>query len=160
MTSRQRNALIIVAAIGLAFGGGSAWQFAKARQARLERDSAQQELAAAEQQLALERLEATLAIATVAAQLGNFERGRQLASDFFTRLQESAAGAPPAASAGFAEILARRDALITALSRSEPESGLELARLLASFQGALGKEAASPAPLRPAAPPAGADTGR
>lgn len=158
MTPRQRNALITLAAIGLAFGGGSAWQFAKAHQARQQLDAARQELAELQQQLGLEQLEAMLAMATVAAQFGNFERGRQLTSEFFTRLQDAVATAPETARAGLGEILGGRDALITALSRSQPESGLELARTLTSFQRALGKEATTPAPLPPAATATASDT--
>jgi hypothetical protein len=149
MSPRVRNALIVVVVAGLSFGGGSAWQFAKARQARQERDAATAEVTDVRRQLAMEQLEATLAVATVAAQLGNFERSRQLASDFFTRLQDQAASAPAEAGTAIAGILASRDALITALSRSQPEAGLDLARTLAAFQHALGKEATVPVPMPP-----------
>ena len=149
MTPRQRNALIIVAAVGIAFGAGSTWQFLQARQARQARDLAMVELESVQQALAIQELEATLAMATVAVQFGNFERGRQLVSDFFTELQGVSENAPEASRAGLTEILTRRDALITALSRSLPESGLDLARTLTSFQRALGKEATVPAPLQP-----------
>ena len=39
--------------------------------------------------------------------------------------------------------------MITLLSRSQPESGVDLARMLTTFQRALGKEATVPAPLQP-----------
>ena len=138
MTQRQRDTLILVAAVAVAFGGGFGWQFSKARQARMERDGARQELAVIQRGRGLEQLEATLAMATVAAQFGNFERGRQLASEFFDQLQERADTAPTTARPGLEDILARRDGIITVLSRANPESGLELAALLTSLQNTLG----------------------
>lgn len=152
MTERQRNALIMVAAVAVAFGAGTTWQYLQARAARAERDTAVQELQAAQQALALQELEGTLAMATVAAQFGNFERSRQLVSEFFTKLQEIAPDAPEASRTGLNGILAQRDAMITLLSRSQPESGIDLARMLTLFQRALGKEATVPAPLQPEEP--------
>jgi len=140
MTPQLRNALIVVAALAVAFGGGTAWQFAQARQARQALDTARQEMAVIRGERALDQLEATLALATVAAQFGNFERGRQLASDFFDLLQEQAGTAPETARSGLNEILTRRDGIITVLSRGQPESGFELASLLMSLQNALGRE--------------------
>jgi hypothetical protein len=155
MTQQQRNTLMVVAAVAVSFGAGTAWQFSKARQARMERDTVRQEVASLQQQQALERLEATLAMATVAAQFGDFERGRQLASDFFALLQEKAATVPGTARPALSEILARRDAVITMLSRAEPQSGLELAALLTWLQNALGKQPTVPA-YQQVAPPGGA----
>jgi hypothetical protein len=140
MTPQLRNALIVVAAVAVAFGGGTAWQFAQARQARQALDTARQEMAVIRGERALDQLEATLALATVAAQFGNFERGRQLASDFFDLLQEQAGTAPETARSGLNEILTRRDGIITVLSRGQPESGFELATVLTLLQRALGKE--------------------
>lgn len=154
MTQQQRNTWMVVAAVAVAFAAGTAWQFSKARQARMEGDRALQELAAVRQQQALERIEATLAMATVAAQFGDFERGRQLASDFFALLQEGAGGAPGTAGPALSEILARRDGVITMLSRAQPESGLELAALLTWLQSALGKQPTVPA-YQQTAPPGG-----
>ena len=156
MTPQQRNRWMVVAAMAVAFGGGVAWQFSKARQARMERDTARQEVTGVRQQQALERLEATLAMATVAAQFGDFERGRQLASDFFALLQEGATTAPGTARPALNEILARRDGVITMLSRAQPESGLELAALLTWLQSALGRQPTVPAYQQQAAPPGGA----
>ncbi|MGM0669387.1 MAG: hypothetical protein ACQET1_06680, partial [Gemmatimonadota bacterium] len=134
------NVLIVVAAVAVAFGAGAGWQFAQARQARQALDTARQEMAVIRGERALEQLEATLALATVAAQFGDFERGRQLASDFFDLLQEHAGAAPETARSGLNEILSRRDGIITVLSRGQPESGFELATALTSLQLALGKE--------------------
>ncbi len=155
MTSVQRNTWVALAAIAVAFVGGFGWQYSKARQARMEGDFARQEVSTLQQQQALDRLEATLAMATVAAQFGDFERGRQLASDFFALLQEGADTAPGTARPALDEILGRRDGVITMLSRAQPESGLELAALLTWLQNALGKQPTVPA-YQQAAPPGGA----
>ncbi len=154
MTQRQRDTLILVAAVAVAFGSGFGWQFSKARQARLETDSARQEMAGIQRERGLEQLEATLAMATVAAQFGNFERGRQLASDFFVQLQQREDAAPETARAGLDGILARRDGIITVLSRANPESGLELAALLTSLQNTLGREPTVTSASLPPSPPA------
>ncbi|MHB1192973.1 MAG: hypothetical protein ACYC6F_07975 [Longimicrobiales bacterium] len=155
MTQQQRNTWMVVAAVVVAFGVGTAWQFSKARQARTELDAARQEAAGLRQQQALDRLEATLAMATVAAQFGDFERGRQLASDFFVLLQEGVDAAPGTARPAMSEMLARRDGVITMLSRAQPESGLELAGLLTWLQNALGKQPTVPA-YQQVVPPGGA----
>lgn len=140
MKPRLRNSLIVVAAVAVAFGGGTAWQFVQARQARQALDTARQEMAVIRGERALEQLEATLALATVAAQFGDFERGRQLASDFFDLLQRQPDAAPKIARSGFSEILSQRDGIITVLSRGQPESGFALVSLLGSLQNALGRE--------------------
>ncbi len=152
MKSEQRNTWVALAAIAVAFVLGFGWQYSKARQARMEQDAARQEVRALQQQQALDRLEATLAMATVAAQFGDFERGRQLASDFFALLQEGVATAPGTARPALDEILGRRDGVITMLSRAQPESGLELAGLLTWLQNALGKQPTVPAYQQVASP--------
>lgn len=141
MKPQLRNGLIVVAAVAASFGVGAGWQFTQARQARQALDTARQEMAVIQREQAMDQLEASLALATVAAQFGNFERGRQLASDFFDLLQENTGTAPEATRSGLNEILARRDGIITVLSRGQPESGFELATVLTSLQHALGKEA-------------------
>jgi hypothetical protein len=143
MTSEQRNTWVAVAGIAVAFVVGFGWQNSKAREARTERDAAWREVAALQQQQALQQLEASLAMATVAAQFGSFERGRQLASDFFARLQEmqeQAGAVPTTARPALSEMLTRRDGIITMLSRAQPESGFELASLLTWLQNALGRD--------------------
>lgn len=146
MTPQLRNALILMAAMAVAFGIGAGWQFNKAHQARQALDTARQEMAVIQGERALERLEASAALATVSAQFGDFERGRQLASDFFDLLQEQAGAAPETARPGLNEILARRDGIITVLSRGQPESGPEMASVLTALQRALGKKPTFSAP--------------
>ena len=153
MSPQLRNVSIVVAAVALAFGTGAGWQFTQAREARQALDTARQEMALIQRERALERLEASAALATVAAQFGDFERGRQLASDFFDLLQEQAATAPETARPGLDEILAQRDRIITILSRGQPESGAEMATVLTSLQRALGKEPTLSAPQE--SPPTG-----
>ncbi len=145
MTPKLRNGLIVLATVAVAFGGGAAWQFTQARQARQALESARAERAVIQRESTMNQLEATLALATVAAQFGNFERGRQLASDFFDLLQDRAVTAPNAARSGLNQILARRDHIITVLSRRQPEAGFELATALTSLQGALDREPTLPA---------------
>jgi hypothetical protein len=140
MSPKVRNALIITVTLIVAFGIGAAWQFAQADRARRELAEVTAELDATRHEVNLEKLQSTLALATVAAQLGNHERARQLTSDFFTGLQEVSADVSDAERAAFDRILLGRDNLITRLSRAEPEAGLELARLLGSYQGALGRQ--------------------
>ena len=123
MTPRRRDALILVVSVGVAFGIGFAWQATQARQARLERDATRQEIAGIQRERGLEQVESALAMATVAAQVGDFERSRQLASDFFALLQERVGTAPAAAQSSLNDILARRDSIITVLSRANPQAG-------------------------------------
>ena len=158
MKPAARNFLLVFLAVVIAFGVGAAWQFASARAARTQLETANTELATVRSQLSLEQLQTNLALATVAAQLGNFERARQLASTFFTDLQTRMTDAPEAARQSMDAILQNRDAVITQLSRSEPGSGLALTRILADLRRALGGDATGLAPGgMPAAP---VDSGR
>ncbi len=150
MKPQLRNVLIIGAVAVLAFAGGAVWQFSQARQARQALDTTRQELKVIQGERAVDQLEASLTSATMAAEFGNFERSRQLASDFFDRLQEQAGTVPESARSGLGEILARRDDVITMLSRRQPESGFELATMLTSLQRALGKEPTLAAPQQSA----------
>lgn len=140
MKPGHRNTLIAIVAVVVAFGAGAGWQFNEAHQARTELEAAREAVVESDLQRAMERLEAKLAMATVAAQFGEFERGRVLASEFFDLLQEATAVAPESARAGLTALLARRDDIITMLSRSEPQAPIELATLLALLQNALGTE--------------------
>jgi hypothetical protein len=140
MKPGHRNTLIAIVAVVIAFGAGAAWQFNEAHQARMELEAAREAVVESDLQRAMERLEAKLAMATVAAQFGEFERGRVLASEFFDLLQEATAVAPESARAGLTALLTRRDDIITMLSRSEPQAPIELATLLALLQNALGTE--------------------
>jgi hypothetical protein len=89
--------------------------------------------------LTFHRLEATLGAATVEVQRGNHEVARQLASRFFTELQDNIDDAPAGSRAAFDEILARRDPLITSLSRADPQSAELLAQVFFSYRTALGE---------------------
>lgn len=140
MNPKVRNALIITAALITTFGIGAAWQFAQADRARRELSEAMAQLDTTRREVNLEKLQSTLALATVAAQLGNHERARQLTSDFFTGLQQISADVTDEERAAFDRILLVRDNLITGLSRAEPGAGLELARLLGTFRDALGRQ--------------------
>jgi hypothetical protein len=143
----MRNALIVGSAIVIAFAGGAVWQLTGARQARAAWQAIQQQLDGIQQQRTLDQLETNLAMAALAAGLGDYERGRQLASDYFTALQQQVMATAAADRPGLEDILARRDAIITDLSRSEPGSGRDLAALLSSFQRAIGKEPTVPPAL-------------
>lgn len=123
---RIRNLAIVLGLIVLAFGIGFGWQFLEAR-------SLEGELTTARRELALSRLEATVAAAAVQAERGDYEAARRLTSDFFTGLQEEVdRGTVGAQEVG--DLLTRRDALITSLSRAEPDSRDVLHAVFARFR--------------------------
>jgi hypothetical protein len=84
--------------------------------------------------LTLARLENTLAAAALEARRGQYEGARQLASRFFSGLQEPADELPPDVRDQIREILAHRDSAITVLSRGLAESADLLDRLLAQYR--------------------------
>ncbi|MCI0435847.1 MAG: hypothetical protein L0271_19725 [Gemmatimonadetes bacterium] len=137
---KQRGRMLLVwpALIVLAFGGGAGWQFTKVQAAREETREAQRQLAEQESELIKHRTEGVLAAATIAAQLGSFERSRQFTSDFFTMLQSRTDSLPAETRSALAQILEGRDAMITALSRNEAGAALELARLFVRYRRATG----------------------
>jgi hypothetical protein len=139
--TRQRVALLIGIFLLLAFGVGAGWQFTHARAARAETEAARQQIAELERERSVRRAEAALAAATIAAQLGSFERGRAFASEFFTMLQEDADSVPALATEQVQQLLSRRDVTITALSRGEPGIATELARMFVLFRAATGGDA-------------------
>ncbi|MGH7502637.1 MAG: hypothetical protein ACREL7_12890 [Longimicrobiales bacterium] len=136
--TRKRVVLLFAVFALLAFGIGAGWQFTQARAARAERDAAQQQVAQLERETAVHRAEGALAAATIATQLGSFERGRVFASEFFTALQENADTASSLADPQVQSFLALRDQTITALSRAEPGTAVELARMFVRFRSATG----------------------
>jgi hypothetical protein len=83
-------------------------------------------------------VEAALAAATIATQLGSFERGRVFASDFFTMIQENGDSVPVLEDPQVQQLLELRDATITALSRGEAGIAQELARMFVIFRAATG----------------------
>lgn len=118
-------------AVGVVFIAAMLWQLLQTRRVEAELGETQQELAVA-------RLEATLGAATIEAQQGSYELARQLSSRFFTGLQ---ARLPAATSedtrAAFEAILAQRDAVITMLSRNDPQSASMLALMFRQLRTAL-----------------------
>ncbi|MGH7554982.1 MAG: hypothetical protein ACREMQ_18430 [Longimicrobiales bacterium] len=153
MKSSMKSLLITLVVGLLAFGIGAGWQYVRAN--RL-----QSELNTAQRALTLQRLENMLAVAVLEAQHGRHEEARQLASAFFSGLQQDIAQVPDSARQTFNEILQRRDAAITALSRSDPEAGSILAQLFARYRTGLGEPMASTTAAPPATPPAPPDTAR
>jgi hypothetical protein len=132
MGHNQRTILIAAAAAVVAFAIGALWQYASVR-------SHADRLAATTDALTFQRLEATLGAATIEAQRGSYEISRQLASDFFSGLQAAIGGAAPDRRQAFTEILQQRDAMITALSRYDTQSGALLAQLFTRFRIAMGE---------------------
>lgn len=126
-----RNILIVGGLVVVAFLAGFGWQWVEARQARAERDEARLELG-------FQELENELASAVIQAENESFESSRELMSRFFTGLQSSIERAPADARRELEQLLARRDAVITALSRSDPASNDLLTRMYTRYQVAMG----------------------
>lgn len=109
-----------------------------------------------ESDLAVARAEATLGASAIEAQRGSYEVARRLASDFFTQLQATVGDAPAAVRPQLVTILGQRDATITMLSRSDPQSGDILARMFTQYRTALhGPETAPEPPMSTSQPPGG-----
>lgn len=144
--NRFKKVLIFLLVVGLAFLVGFGWQYLRAR--RLA-DS----LKLTADQLSLQRLENTMAAATIEAQRGSYETARRLASDFYTGLQAHVNRMVSADSAQLHAILSQRDETITLLSRGDSQSGESLARQFVLFRRAVGG-AAGTLPLGQVQPPA------
>ncbi len=136
--TRARKTFAIAGGIVLAFLVGFGWQFTRAHGLQGQLDQAQKELT-------FQRMEATLGAATIEAQRGGYEPSRQLASDFFTRLQAAIETVPDNEKAGLQDILQQRDAIITELSRGDAQSGAVLANLFVRYRSAVGEAPAAPA---------------
>jgi hypothetical protein len=147
MTRQEKVVLVVAAAVLLAFAGIALWQSARAI-------AAERRLAAVRTELALQRYESTLALAAIEAGRGSYELARQMASDFFTGLQLDLERAPAEARSALQEVLLQRDSMITALSRSDPQSGPQLVRLLLRYRIALGEPVGPREPAMSAPPPA------
>ena len=132
MSDQQRTILIAAVAAILGFAIGAGWQYAATRGPIGELEQTRHDLA-------FQEIEATLGAATIEAQRGSFEIARQLVSDFFTGLQSNIGDAPADRSEAFRDILGQRDAMITALSRGDPQSGSMLAQLFTRFRIAMGE---------------------
>jgi hypothetical protein len=132
MTSREKVVLALAGVLMLALLGLLAMQRARTGETEAQ-------LADTQTRLALQQHESNLAVAAIEAGRGSYEIARQLASDFFNGLQADVGRAPEGARAPLTEILAQRDAMITALSRSDPQAAPQLVRLLMRYRLALGE---------------------
>lgn len=155
MTSREKVVLALAAVVALSLLALLVLQ--RTRTGQIET-----ELAQVRTQLALQQHESTLAVVAIEAGRGSFEIARQLASEFFSGLQGTLDRAPANARPVFTDILAQRDPMITALSRSDPQAAPQLIQLLMRYRLALGERVgpqtpASTAPA-PTTAPAPADT--
>jgi hypothetical protein len=137
MTREQKIAVTGVVATVLAFAIGFLWQNIRARGIQDNLDTANVELTFA-------RLENKLAAATIEADRGNYEIARQLSSEFFTGLQTDLDRAPEARQSELRRILSQRDIIITAASRSDPQTGSLLAQLYSTYRVAFGSTPVSP----------------
>jgi hypothetical protein len=146
MTREQKILLGALIGIVAAFLIGFGWQYSRARSFENRLDDVTQDYT-------FKRLEATLAAATIEAQRGNYELARRHASDFFTGLQDALPGAPENARTTLQRISTQRDAIITAASRSDPQTASVLEQLYGSYRVAFGGLPVAPTPA-PAAPPA------
>jgi hypothetical protein len=102
------------------------------------RDRANQ-LAGAQQELRLARMENMLASAAVYGRRGDYEPARQSASDFFTALQaetaqETGSALTQAQRETIKLLFAQRDDIITLLARSDPASADRLSDLYVSYR--------------------------
>jgi hypothetical protein len=148
MTSREKVVLALAGILVLALLGLLVVQ-------RTRTGQAETELERTRTLLSLQRHESTLAVVAIEAGRGSFEIARQLASDFFSGLQGDVDRAPEDAREAFRAILAQRDPMITALSRSDAQAAPQLVQLLMRYRLALGERvgpqtpAAAPAPTVP-----------
>ena len=102
------------------------------------RDRANQ-LAVAQQELRLSRMENMLASAAIYGRRGDYEPARQSASDFFTALQwetgpENGSALTQAQRESMKPLFAQRDDIITLLARSDPASADRLSDLYVSYR--------------------------
>lgn len=128
--NRWKKGLLITLGVATAFAVGFGWQYLRAE--RLDR-----RVAELERDLAFQVLATELGVAAVEASRGSYESARRTASDFFTGLQASMDWAPAEMRGELSSILARRDDVITDLSRGVPASADTLADFLIRFHLAL-----------------------
>ena len=142
----SRTPLWIGAAAPVGFLLGFGWRYPRAERARAVAAYASRALDAA-------RLEAALAAAVIAAKSGEYEIGRQRASEVVTGLQRRVLpGATGDAAATARRILGQRDANITALARGDPASAGVLAQTLSRYREGVRQagldSAVAPPPVR------------
>jgi hypothetical protein len=143
MTREQKLMLFAVAGIVVAFLIGFVWQNTRAR-------DFERRLEVANTDLTFERLETRLAAALIEADRGNYEISRQLASDFFTGLQNDIKRAPVETQQQLHVIAGHRDAIITAASRSDPQTASLIGQLYNTFRIAFGDAPVTPPRASPA----------
>lgn len=144
--------LIIAGVVLVAFLAGFAWQ-------RIRANSIEDQLDEARRALLLARMENTLGAAAIEAMSGSYEIARQHASQFFTELQAALDSVPPSGRpAEMNQLLSRRDALITALSRNDVQSGPQLAQMFRSYRSAMGEQIGPTQRITPVPAPQPADT--
>lgn len=132
-TSRRekaRNVLYLLAGLLIVFLVGAGWQFLRA-------ERLQDELAETQLELTFTRLESQLGAATLEARRGSYEIARQLASSFYSGLQERIETTPDAARRHFTAVLDRRDDVITGLSRSQENTGVLLSDLYLQWRSGM-----------------------
>jgi hypothetical protein len=153
MIMRRDNRLPLYIAVGVISGFliGFLWQYIQASNTRAD-------LARVEHELTFQQLEAELGAAAVEAWRGGYETARQLASNFFSGLQQEIGRAPADARPVLDDILQRRDVMITALSRNDPQSAPLLGQLLVGYRTAFGRVVAPGPGTQPAPPPEPADS--
>lgn len=128
MKANARLFLFVAIAAVVAFVIGFGWQYLRGRQNAERATYAERALEGA-------RLEALLSGAVIDAQEGKFELSRQRASDFFSRLQNRLSPQIDSASTSAAnQVISQRDAVITALARSDPSAESVLSRLLGQYR--------------------------
>jgi hypothetical protein len=96
-------------------------------------------LATAENQLNMARIENALASAVIDARRGDYEPARQAASQFFTSAgaeadKGDASNFTQPQRVGLQPLFARRDEIITLLARSDPAAADKLSDLYASYR--------------------------
>ncbi len=152
MKEGARFWLIVVAAVLVAFLAGYAWQ-------RIRANNIEDSLEETRRALLLARMESTLGAAAIEAMSGSYEIARQQASQFFTELQATLDSVPPdGRPQELSQLLTRRDALITALSRNDVQSGPQLAQMFRSYRSALGEQIGPTQRITPAPAPPPTDT--
>jgi len=145
MTRREKLILGSAGVLVLILAAVAIWQATRAASAeRREADTSTL--------LDLQRQESTLALSAIEAGRGSYELARQLASDFFTGLQARFDSAPAESSDALQQVLLQRDAMITALSRSDPQSAPQLVQLLIRYRVALGEPVGPNEPAGPTPP--------
>ncbi len=130
-TSFMQRILIYAAVLLIVFLIGFVPMWLKARGAAAE-------LATAQRELSLARMQNSLASAVIDARRGEYEPARQAASHFFTSLRVEADKATgslltDSQKQNIQTLFAGRDEVITLLARSDPASADRLSDLYASY---------------------------